>query len=127
VAYRTAPVDSSGESLDARIDPVAHKSLAVVLRDESDAITFFSPSAFDYFARIFGDCVLREIGGRLTFAAVGPVTASKIRDAGFEVAVEAREATSESLAAALGRYFLLQGHRNKEMEPRKKTSDDVSY
>jgi uroporphyrinogen III methyltransferase/synthase len=94
VAYRTAETEN--------IDPVA---LAVLLRGEADAVTFFSPSAFHCFARALGDSALHEIGARLAFAAVGPVTAAAIRGAGLVVAVEAPEATSASLAAALERHF----------------------
>ena len=94
VAYRTA----EAESLDAAL-------LEVIRRGGADAVTFFSPSAFEHFARVLGSQALRETGARVAFAAVGPVTAAAIREAGLPVAVEAREATAPSLVAALERYF----------------------
>ncbi|MGH9679632.1 MAG: hypothetical protein ACRD4Y_06750, partial [Candidatus Acidiferrales bacterium] len=39
------------------------------------------------------------------FAAVGPVTAAALRNMGFSAAIEAREATSDSMAAAIESYF----------------------
>jgi len=94
VAYHTAETEN--------VDPAVR---AALLGGEADAVTFFSPSAFHNFARVLGDSALHEIGTRLAFAAVGPVTAAAIRGADLVVAVEAAEATSASLAAALERYF----------------------
>ena len=95
VAYRTAET----ESLDAAL-------LEVIRGGGADAVTFFSPSAFEHFARVLGSQALRETGARVAFAAVGPVTASpRFARAGLPVAVEAREATASSLVAALERYF----------------------
>jgi uroporphyrinogen III methyltransferase/synthase len=76
-----------------------------LLRGEADAVTFFSPSAFRHFVSLFGHEALRRLCSRVVLAAVGPVTAEAIRNAGFDVTVEAPQATSGSLAAALERYF----------------------
>jgi uroporphyrinogen-III synthase len=98
VAYRTV----EAESLDADV-------LEAIRRGEADAVTFFSPSAFQHFAHLLGSQALLETAARTIFAAVGPVTAAAIREAGLPVAVEAREATAASFVAALERYFALHG------------------
>jgi uroporphyrinogen III methyltransferase/synthase len=94
VAYSNAqPQETGGPAFDA------------LLRGEADAITFFSPSAFRHFADLFGREALRRLSSRVALAAVGPVTAETIRQAGLPVAVEAALATTASLVAALERHF----------------------
>jgi uroporphyrinogen-III synthase len=94
-AYRTAEPEA--------LDPEVR---AALLRGEADAITFFSPSAFEHFSRAMGGEGLREMGLQVALAAVGPVTAAAIRKAGLAVAVQADEASAASLAAALERHFV---------------------
>jgi uroporphyrinogen-III synthase len=96
LAYHTAP--SSAESLDAEV-------VAIIERGDVDAITFFSPSAFRYFAQVAGGVALEKMGGCVAFAAIGPTTAAAIREAGLPVVVEASEPQAESLIAALENYF----------------------
>lgn len=94
VAYCTA----EPESLDAQ-------RIGAIRRGEADAITFFSPSAFHAFERAVGSDGLAEINSRVIFAAVGPTTAAAIQRAGLSAAVQAPEATTRSLVAALERHF----------------------
>lgn len=95
VAYRTA----EPESLDGDV-------IAALRRGEADAVTFFSPSAFQHFARALGAGALSEMGAAgVVFAALGPTTAAAIRAADVAVMVEAPEATSAALVSALGRHF----------------------
>jgi uroporphyrinogen-III synthase len=94
VAYITAGPDASdGVVLDA------------VCRGQADVVTFFSPSAFREFQKVVGPDALAKWDSRVVFAAVGPVTAEAIRSAGLPVAIEADEATTASLVAALERHF----------------------
>jgi uroporphyrinogen-III synthase len=86
-------------------DDLASPAFDALVRGEADAVTFFSPSAFRHFASLFGREALRRLSARVALAAVGPVTAETIRQAGLPVAVEATQATTGSLAAALERYF----------------------
>jgi uroporphyrinogen-III synthase len=97
VAYRTVTPET--------LDDAARTAL---LRGDADAITFFSPSAFHHFAHALGDDGLRAVSSLTAYAAVGPVTAEAIRGAGLTVAIEAVEATPDSLAEALGQYFALR-------------------
>jgi uroporphyrinogen III methyltransferase/synthase len=96
VAYSTEPPGS----LDSA-------TLEVLRRGDVDAVTFFSPSAFRHFAELFGRDALRRLTARVALAAVGPATASAIREAGLPVAVEAAEATAPALVEALDRHFHL--------------------
>jgi uroporphyrinogen-III synthase len=72
---------------------------------QADAVTFFSPSAFREFQNILGPQALAKWNSQVALAAVGRVTAEAIRGAGLPVAIEAEEATTASLVAALERHF----------------------
>jgi uroporphyrinogen-III synthase len=94
VAYTNAPAEiPSGCEFDS------------LLRGEADAVTFFSPSAFRHFANLFGLDALYRMNSRVALAAVGPVTAAAIREAGLPVAVEAAQSTTGALIAALERHL----------------------
>jgi uroporphyrinogen III methyltransferase/synthase len=97
VAYHT----EEPESLDSEV-------LAALQRGDTDAIVFFSPSAFQHFADVMGTKRLVELRGRLAFAAIGPTTAAAIRESDMPVSVEAMEATTDALVASLQRYFTPQ-------------------
>jgi uroporphyrinogen-III synthase len=100
VAYLTLDPESpdSASSFDFYV-------IATLRKGDADVVTFFSPSAFHHFAKAMGDDALRAIAARVAFAALGPVTAKAIRDAGFSVVLEGAEATTESLVAALVQHF----------------------
>jgi uroporphyrinogen-III synthase len=70
-----------------------------------DVVSFFSPSAVENLGGELGAEVLSRLGARAAFAAVGPVTAAALRKAGLPVAIEASEATAESMAAAIVKHF----------------------
>lgn len=90
VAYRTVePGD------------LASAALSAVRRGDADVISFFSASAFQNLLARMG----REPFERVPLAAIGPVTAAAIREAGLPIAVEAPQATSEAFIGALTRYF----------------------
>ncbi len=70
-----------------------------------DVVSFFSPSAVVNLRGILGTEAFSRLGARAAMAAVGQVTAEALRRAGVPVAIEAREATAESVADAIARYF----------------------
>jgi uroporphyrinogen-III synthase len=70
-----------------------------------DVISFFSPSAIENMRADLGEELLSHLGARAALAAVGPVTAAALRNAGLPVAIEAPFATAESIAAAIANYF----------------------
>lgn len=70
-----------------------------------DVISFFSPSAVENFRGELGSDVVSRLVAKVALAAVGPVTAAALRKAGLPVAIEASEATAESMAVAIERYF----------------------
>jgi uroporphyrinogen III methyltransferase/synthase len=89
----------------AQPEVLSGPAFEALLRGDADAITFFSPSAFRHFATLLGSGALRRLSARVALAAVGPVTAEVIRQAGLPVAVQAPQATTGSLVAALERHF----------------------
>jgi uroporphyrinogen-III synthase len=70
-----------------------------------DVISFFSPSAIENMRVELGEGLLARLGVKAALAAVGPVTAAALRDAGLRVAIEAPLATAESMAVAIANYF----------------------
>lgn len=94
VAYHTGVP----ESLD-------HSVSDTIRRGDVDVVSFLSPSAFRHLVEELGLETLRGIAGQVALAAIGPVTAGAIRDAGLPVEIEALEATAPSLVAAITRYF----------------------
>jgi uroporphyrinogen-III synthase len=101
IAYRTA----GPGALDRKI-------VEAIRTGEVDAVTFFSPSAVREFHKLIGADLPRNSDVQVAFAAVGPVTAEAIRGAGLQVAIEADEAKTASVVAALERYFVARGPRN---------------
>jgi len=70
-----------------------------------DVISFFSPSAIENMRAELGEEVLSRLGARAAMAAVGPVTAAALRNAGLPAAIVAPLATAESMATAIANYF----------------------
>jgi len=82
-----------------------HSVADSIRRGEVDVISFLSPSAFHRLAEEVGPETLRRHSGQVVLAAIGPVTAAAIREAGLPVEIEPREATSSALVAAIAGYF----------------------
>jgi len=94
IAYRTLrPTDVDQRNL-GRISEVA-----------ADAVLFFSPSAVQHFAELFGGQQLRALQDKLAVMAVGPVTANALRGAGVRRIVLAKETTAGSVVETLEEYF----------------------
>jgi uroporphyrinogen-III synthase len=70
-----------------------------------DVVSFFSPSAVENLRGLLGTEAFSRLGAQAAMAAVGPVTAEGLRRAGVPVAIEAGEATAESVADAIANYF----------------------
>jgi uroporphyrinogen-III synthase len=92
VAYRTIEVTQNDESAEA---------LNAIRAGRVDIVAFFSPSAFH---SIEAQIERRDLQ-HAALAAIGPVTAAAVRAAGFTVAIEAREATTDGFIAALVEHF----------------------
>lgn len=94
VAYRTVrPGDP---------DPAV---LAAVSDGGADAILFFSPTAVLHFRDLVGESRFRAVQGKAIFAAIGPVTARALQDAGAGRIVSAKDTTVPAVIAALEKYF----------------------
>jgi uroporphyrinogen-III synthase len=94
VAYHTGGVGV--------VEPVVMRAIQEL---QVDVISFFSPSAIENMRGELGEELLFRLAARAALAAVGPVTAAALRNAGLRVAIEAPLATAESMAAAIANYF----------------------
>jgi uroporphyrinogen-III synthase len=94
VAYHTGGVGT--------IEPQVMRAIREV---EVDVISFFSPSAIENMRTELGEEALSRLGANAALAAVGPVTAAALRSAGLPVAIEAPLTTTESMVAAIEKYF----------------------
>ena len=94
IAYRTVrPADP---------DPV---TLAQLSNGEADAVLFFSPSAVPHLKELLGEPQFRALQEKAIFAAIGPVTARSLRDAGVERIVSAAETSASAVVGALEEFF----------------------
>jgi uroporphyrinogen-III synthase len=85
----------------------APEATEAVRNGRVDVVTFFSPSAVENLRDTLGAEMFAGLAATAAMAAVGPVTAASIRDAGLPVAIEANEATVDAVAAAIEKYFSL--------------------
>lgn len=79
--------------------------LAEIARTRVDCFVFASPSAFHNFARGLGADSLSCLAQRSVFAAIGPTTASVIRAAGVDCAIESTDPDAKLLAHAIASYL----------------------
>ena len=94
IAYRTLkPTD------------VDQRNLRQMAEGAADAVLFFSPSAVQHFAELFGGEQLRALQDKLAITAVGPVTANVLRQAGVGRAVLAGDTTAAAVVNALEKHF----------------------
>jgi uroporphyrinogen III methyltransferase / synthase len=94
IAYRTLrPTD------------VDQRNLKQIAEGVADAVLFFSPSAVQHFAELFGRGQLPALQDKLAIAAVGPVTANALREAGVGRTVVAGDTTVGAVVAALEEHF----------------------
>ena len=94
VAYRTGGVGAAEPGV-----------IEAVREARVDVVSFFSPSAVENLRGELSAEALSRLAARAALAAVGPVTAAALRSAGLPVTIEAEEATTESMATAIAKYF----------------------
>ncbi len=94
IAYRTL-----------RPTEVDERSLREVAAGTADAVLFFSPSAVQTFAELFGGAQLNGLQDKLAITAVGPVTAKALREAGVRCIVVAGDTTAAAVVGALEEHF----------------------
>lgn len=96
VVYDTVPNDE--------LDP--EPILRGLANNGIDCLTFFSPSAFEFFTEIVGAGVIRSIRERnIPIAAIGPTTAETVEAGGLTNVILPRTAGDESLVLAIAGYF----------------------
>jgi len=84
---------------------VDKRNLRQIADGAADAILFFSPSAVRHFAELCGGeqlCVLQD---KLAIAAVGPVTANALQEAGVRRFVVSADTTAAAVIEALEKHF----------------------
>jgi uroporphyrinogen III methyltransferase / synthase len=84
---------------------VQQRNLGQIAEGTADAVLFFSPSAVQHFAALFGGEQLRALQDKLVITAVGPVTASALREAGVGRTVVAGDTTAAAVVEALEEHF----------------------
>ena len=95
IAYRTLrPTD------------VEQRNLGQIAEGTADAVLFFSPSAVQHFAALFGGEQLRALQDKLAITAVGPVTANALREAGVGRIVLAGDTAAAAVVEALEEFFV---------------------
>jgi uroporphyrinogen-III synthase len=95
-AYRTVP------NRDLDVEGMRRRIRA----GEIDCITFFSPSAFNFFVDIMGRPVVADIAaGSIKIAAVGPVTARAVRAMDLAVDIQPAVSQEDDLVLALIDYY----------------------
>lgn len=102
IAYRTQPAG-----------PGASDTLEKIRRGDVDVVTLASPSAFHHLSEELDTEHMQELARTVALAAIGPVTAKAIQDAGLPVAIEASESTVTGLVHAIVEYFEKQGSGTK--------------
>lgn len=80
-------------------------ALKKVVDGQADVVLFFSPSAVQHFVELVGPGQLLLLEDKLALAAVGPVTAKALSDAGVRRAVVAADTAVHSVLEALERHF----------------------
>lgn len=76
-------------------------SIAAMLEQPIDYITFTSSSTVTNFVDIIGNQQAEELGRRVKVACIGPITAEKARENGLQVDITAREYTIDGLLQSI--------------------------
>jgi len=72
---------------------------------ESDAILFFSPTAVEHLVSVVGRPELEKLQHQSALIAVGPITASALKQAGIDKMLVAADTTTDAVIAALEMHF----------------------
>lgn len=103
IAYRTIPPAATDKS---RVD--------AAIENDAEAILFFSPSAVHNFADLAGRVRLASLQDKIAIAAVGPVTASALRELGVHRIAIASDTTAAAVVDALEAHFAASAATSKK-------------
>ncbi len=96
VIYQTVP----NTELDA--DDMIRK----IQKEEIDCLTFFSPSAFNFFKDILGEEIIEKIKTKnIAVAAIGPTTARAIEAQGLRIDILPENSVEDNLIKAITNYY----------------------
>jgi uroporphyrinogen-III synthase len=98
-AYKTIPPSSNSSD--------TQESL---LRGDTDAILFFSPSAVHHLRDLLGAQRFRDLSRQSIFVAIGPVSENALKAEGVDRILRAADTTVAAAVATLSEYFTKAGH-----------------
>jgi uroporphyrinogen-III synthase len=81
-----------------------------ILQDVPDAVLFFSPSAVHHLRELLGPEPFGELAEKSAFAAIGPVTERRLREAGVQRLIVAHDTSVSSILETLESFFANFGH-----------------
>jgi uroporphyrinogen III methyltransferase / synthase len=88
-----------------RPSAVDERHLRQIAEGGTDAVLFFSPSAVQHFGELLGGERLCAVQDRLAITAVGPVTASALREAGVRRLAISADTSAAAVVEALEEHF----------------------
>jgi uroporphyrinogen-III synthase len=86
------------------------RNLQAILPDPPDAILFFSPSAVRHMRELLGPESFGNLAEKSAFAAIGPVTERRLREAGVQRLIVAHDTSVSSILESLEKFFANSGH-----------------
>jgi uroporphyrinogen III methyltransferase/synthase len=86
------------------------RNLQAILLDPPDAILFFSPSAIRHMRELLGPESFGNLAEKSAFAAIGPVTERRLREAGVQRLIVAHDTSVSSILESLEKFFANSGH-----------------
>jgi uroporphyrinogen-III synthase len=81
-----------------------------ILQDVPDAVLFFSPSAVHHLRELLGLEPFGKLAEKSAFAAIGPVTERRLREAGVQRLIVAHDTSVPSILETLENFFANSGH-----------------
>lgn len=85
-------------------------NLRLIFQDPPDAILFFSPSAVHHLSELLGPEPFGKLAETSAFAAIGPVTERRLREAGVQRLIVAHDTSVSSILETLEDFFANSGH-----------------
>lgn len=96
VVYKTVPnISLEGKEMNSMIE-----------KSSIDCLTFFSPSAFNFFLDIVGNDVINTLEkNKVAIAVIGPTTSKAVKNKGLKPDIEPEKSDENSLLEAINKYF----------------------
>ncbi len=86
------------------------RDLQLIIQNPADAILFFSPSAVHHLHELLGPDPFGNLAEKSVFAAIGPVTERRLREAGVQRLIVAHDTSLAAILDTLETFFSNPGH-----------------